>query len=225
MPRFARNGSVLQSHGALLVLILLLCVIFVVQNIVGAQAYFRFMLVPANVTISCHEILAGDISNHTGPDLLTLFTYAFLHNGIGHLLGNLLFLWVFAAIAIDLLGNRWMLFTFAFTAVCGGVFHVVMAPEDPVPMLGASGAASGFAGLYLGMAVRWQLPDPSVWPIARPVPPSSLVMIAVFGLVMDLLGNATGASNIAYGAHLGGFVAGMILGGAVVPMPRVALPR
>ncbi len=118
-----------------------------------------------------------------------------------------------------------MFITFVFTAICGGICHVALNPTEQIPMLGASGAVMGFEGLYLGMAVRWRLPDPHVWPIARPVPPSRLVLLAVLGLVMDFAEYLGGGSGVAYGAHLGGFIAGMVLGASIVPMPRVALPR
>lgn len=198
---------------------------YLLQVIFGGDFYYRLMLMPVNTTMSFQELLEGEISAHTGPDFITLFTHAFLHDSILHLLGNVFFLWFFGAIANELIGGKWVIFTFVVTAFFGGVLHVAMAPQEAIPMLGASGAASGFAGLYLGMAFRWQLPDPHIWPISRPIPPTHLVLLALFGLFMDLIGNATAMDNIAYGAHLGGFVAGMLIGGAVVPMPRVALPR
>ena len=134
-------------------------------------------------------------------------------------------LWIFGAVAVELLGYRWMLLVFLFTGICGSVCHTALNADSYIPMLGASGAVMGFEGLYLAMAVRWQLPDPHVWPIARPVPPSRLAMLGILGLMFDLSGYMSGYEGVAYGAHLGGFIGGIFLGSFVVPMPRVALPR
>lgn len=183
----------------------------------------RFMVVPADVMEALRSLRSGDFSGSAA--LFTLITAALLHGDVGHLLGNMLYLWIFAAIAAELLGHRWVMRVFIFTALCGSACHVALNPEETIPMLGASGAVMGFEGLYLGMAVRWRLPDPHVWPIARPVPPAHLAAIGVLGLLFDLSGYLGGDQGIAYGAHLGGFIGGMVLGAAVVPMPRVALPR
>ncbi|MFM2197495.1 MAG: hypothetical protein RLZZ505_927 [Verrucomicrobiota bacterium] len=183
----------------------------------------RLMAVPTDVVAAFRALRAGDFSG--AGALFTLFSAALLHGDVGHLLGNMLYLWIFAAIAAELLGHRWMLAVFVFTAICGSACHVALNPEEMIPMLGASGAVMGFEGLYLGMAVRWQLPNPHVWPIARPIPPAHLAALGVIGLLFDLSGYLGGFQGVAYGAHLGGFIGGMLLGAAVVPMPRVALPR
>ena len=83
----------------------------------------------------------------------------------------------------------------------------------------------GFEGLYLAMAIRWHLPNPHVWPMARPIAPSQLAMVAIIGLFFDFMGYTGGDSNVAHGAHLGGLIGGIILGSFFVKMPRVALPR
>jgi membrane associated rhomboid family serine protease len=114
-----------------------------------------------------------------------------------------------------------MLLIFTFTAIGGGVAHVLMNGGDSTPMLGASGAVMGFQGAYLALATRWTLPDPHVWPIARPVPPSKLALIAVVGVGIDYFAIMRGMdSNIAYGAHIGGFTSGLFLAGIAAPRPR-----
>ena len=81
----------------------------------------------------------------------------------------------------------------------------------------------GFEGLYLGMAVRWRLPDPHVFPIARPIPPINLGILTAVGISFDfyrLMEHSE--ANIAYGAHLGGFMMGLFLACFIVPRPRLA---
>lgn len=221
--RILRPSSVLRRQWPLLALIAFIAVIYFVQVILGETFEDRFMAVPADVVEAFRSLRSGDFSG--AGSLFTLLSAALLHGDIGHLLGNMLYLWIFAAIAAELLGHRWMILIFVFTAICGSACHVALNPEETIPMLGASGAVMGFEGLYLGMAVRWRLPNPHVWPIARPIPPAHLAALGVLGLLMDFGGYLGGNMGVAYGAHLGGFIGGMVLGGAVVPMPRVALPR
>lgn len=223
MRRILRPSSVLRLQWPLLALIFFIAAVYGIQVILGGTFEDRFMAVPADVMAAFRSLRAGDFSG-VGA-LFTLLSAALLHGDMGHLLGNMLYLWIFAAIAVELLGHRWMLLVFVFTAICGSLCHVALNPEETIPMLGASGAVMGFEGLYLGMAVRWRLPDPHVWPIARPIPPAHLAALGVLGLMFDFAGYLGGNMGVAYGAHLGGFIGGMVLGGAVVPMPRVALPR
>ncbi len=223
MRRILRPSSVFRQQWPLLALIGFIAAMHALQWILGYGFDDRFMAVPADVVEAFRALRSGDLSGAAA--LFTLFSAALLHGSVGHFLGNMLYLWIFAAIAAELLGQRWMLAVFVFTALCGSICHVALNPEETIPMLGASGAVMGFEGLYLGMAVRWHLPHPHVWPIARPIPPAHLAALGVLGLLMDFSGYLSGDMGVAYGAHLGGFIGGMLLGGAVVPMPRVALPR
>jgi membrane associated rhomboid family serine protease len=225
MPRFINLRYLLKSQGSLLALILLISLTFLFQAILGRAFYFDFMAIPAEVTLAWQTLLAKEFSEVRWGEFGTLFSAVLLHGDLGHLSGNMLFLWVFAALTAELLGQRWMLFTFVFTGIAGSICHVAMDPGSPIPSLGASGAVSGFTGIYLAMAVRWRLPDPHVWPLARPVSPASLAGLAIVFVALDFYGKTSGDLGTAYGAHFGGFVAGLILGSFAVKMPRVALPR
>lgn len=202
-----------------------LTLVFIAQSVLGYAFTDRFILVPMDVTAAWDSVRAGDGGADALAELGTLLSATLLHGDFGHLAGNMLYLWIFAAIACELLGARWVLPIFVFSAISGSICHVALDPTDWIPCLGASGAVTGFEGLYLAMAVRWRLPDPHVWPIARPVPPAHLAAIGVLGLLLDFGGYLGGNFGVAYGAHLGGFIGGLFLGGFVVPMPRVALPR
>jgi membrane associated rhomboid family serine protease len=221
--RILRPSPALRRQWPLFALIAFIAAIHVLQVIFGESFEDRFMAVPTDV-VEAFRSLRSDGFSEAAP-LFTLITAALLHGDMGHLLGNMFYLWIFAAIAAELLGHRWLVLVFVFTAICGSACHVALNMEETIPMLGASGAVMGFEGLYLGMAVRWRLPNPHVWPIARPIPPAHLAAVGVIGLLFDFSGYLGGYQGIAYGAHLGGFIGGMVLGAAVVPMPRVALPR
>jgi membrane associated rhomboid family serine protease len=225
MLYFVNLRSLLKTQGVLLVLILLISFIFLLQILLGEGFYAKFMAVPVEFLAAWKNLREGNFQEVDGLEISTLFTPALLHGNPEHLIGNMIFLWIFAALAAELLGSRVMLFTFFFTAVTGSIVHIALNPDSFIPMLGASGAVMGFEGLYLAMAVRWHLPDPHVWPMARPIAPSRLAMVGIIGLIFDFMGYTSGGTGIAYGAHLGGFIGGLFLGSFLVKMPRVALPR
>lgn len=217
--------SLLRQQGMTLGLIAFLTAALAVQTIADYAFTLRFSSVPEEIVSALHGMRSGDFGKGAWEEMFTLFSATLLHGDFGHLSGNMLFLWIFAAIASGLLGMRWVLPIFVFTGICGSICHVALNADSPLPCLGASGAVMGFQGLYLAMAVRWRLPDPHVWPISRPVLPSKLAMVGVLSLILDFSGYISGGVGVAYSAHLGGFIGGLILGGFIVPMPRVALPR
>ena len=225
VPQVIGFRVLLKAQGPLLALILFISIIYLLQVLLGEDAYGPFMVRPAETSGSWEALRAGNSGDVRSSGFISLLSHAFLHGSFEHLFFNMVFLWMFAALAAELLGQRWMLFTFVFTAVCGGICHVALNADEMIPMLGASGAVMGFEGLYLGMAVRWHLPAPHVWPMARPIPPAQLAMLGIVGLAMDFMGFMGGSLGVAYGAHLGGFIGGMLLGAAVVPMPRAARAR
>jgi len=225
MRRFVNPRSVLKTQGALLTLIVAIVFIFIFQILLGENFYAKYMAVPVEFLAAWKDLLKGNFRDIEWIEILTLFTPALLHASPEHLIGNMIFLWIFAALAVELLGSRVMLFTFIFTAITGNIVHITLNPDSVIPCLGASGAVMGFEGLYLAMAVRWHLPDPHVWPMARPIAPSRLAMVGILGLIFDFMGYTSGETGVAYGAHLGGFIGGLLLGSFFVRMPRVALPR
>lgn len=211
----------LRMQGPLLGLIGLMFLIFFAQALFGPLWYRGLMVVPADVGAAWERLLAGQSAAADWRAFGTLLSYAFLHGDFEHVLFNMLFFWIFGALIVELLGWRWMLMIFAVTAVGGGVAHVIMNRGESTPMLGASGAVMGFEGAYLALATRWILPDPHVWPIARPISASRLALLAVVGVGIDYFSIMQGMdTGIAYGAHVGGFTAGLMVAGLAAPRPR-----
>lgn len=225
MPRLFHKRSLLRQQGITLGLTTFMTAVLIVQAIADDTFTLRFCAVPDEIVSAWNGMRAGNFDKGAWEEMFTLFSATLLHGDIGHLSGNMLFFWIFSAISTELLGARWVLPTFVFTGICGSICHVALNADSPIPCLGASGAVMGFQGLYLAMAVRWRLPYPHVWPIARPVLPSQLAMVGVLTLVFNFNDYIAGGIGVAYSAHLGGFIGGLFLGGFIVPMPRVALPR
>ena len=167
--------------------------------------------VPAHLHAAANDLLAGRFSADDAHAAATLVTHIFLHGSVEHIFYNMIFLYTFGVLTSDLLGQWRTLAIFLITGICGGILHVALQSDSAVPMIGASGAISGLVGTYLGLTLRWQLPEVEVWPLAYAVPPMQLGLVGVVGFLGDLLLFANHDQHIAYGAHLGGFLSGLLI--------------
>ena len=146
---------------------------------------------------------------------LTLLTSMFMHGGLAHLFGNMLFLWIFGDNIENSMGHLRYLLFYLVTGVLASFGHlatVVALGQDPyVPSLGASGAISGVLGGYLLLfpqrAVRVL-----IFRTITTVPAIVAIGLWFVFQVISGLGMLGGsATGVAYGAHVGGFVAGLVL--------------
>jgi membrane associated rhomboid family serine protease len=169
----------------------------------------------AAVPISQRLVCAVD---HQAINYLTPILSLFLHGSWGHLLGNALFFWVFGNNVEDVMGPLRFL---AFYLVCGlvaSLTHVAVGPASIVPTVGASGAISGMMGAYLVAFPRVRVHTlilPIFWTTFRI--PAVLLLLWWFGMqVMSGLPEILSptpemAGGVAVWAHIGGFVAGVVL--------------
>lgn len=185
------------------------CAVFLWQAAQGPQGLHEYSLVPAQTEDAIYSLLQGEITASVVHALSTTVTALFLHGSVEHLLMNMVFLWMFGSLVSRHLGKAWALGLFFLCGIGGFVAHVLLNRGSTIPCIGASGAVSGFEGVYLGLALRWQLGLADVWPLARPIPPSQLVLYAGVGVGLDFWGMAQADMAIAYGAHIGGFVTGL----------------
>jgi membrane associated rhomboid family serine protease len=152
-------------------------------------------------------------------NVLTPLTSMFLHGGWGHILGNSLYLWIFGNNVEDSMGRGRFLVFYLVCGLAAAAAHVVLDPASPVPTVGASGAISGVMGAYLVLYPRVRVNMLFIFIIFFKVfaIPAWLVLLWWFALqvitglpeLMPMRPEVSG--GVAVWAHVGGFVAGVIL--------------
>src|SRR5262249_36828169 len=148
---------------------------------------------------------------------VTLLTSMFLHGGIAHIAGNMLFLWIFGDNVEDYLGHVRYLFFYLVCGVLASLAHVAFTyafRQDPlIPSLGASGAISGVLGGYILLFPHKRVMVLLVRFITQMPAWVAVGMWFVFQLISGIgaLGPGSQAGGVAYAAHVGGFVAGVAL--------------
>lgn len=190
-------------------LILLNVAIFVWQSSLGERGVMEF----ANQAGMIPVTLFGSVP--LPPEYLTLspemrlVTYMFLHGDIWHILGNMLFLYVFGDNVEDAMGTISFVAFYLICGIAAGVAHGYMNPASEAPLIGASGATAGIIGAYLML-----YPRVGVWVLVFmriPLKLPALVVLAAWivmqiGFVLAEVNDGT-----AWWAHLGGFAAGVVL--------------
>ena len=176
-------------------------------DIVESQNFiFRWGAIP-------YQILHGKVL-HEFPEIplpLTIFSSMFLHGGFLHLFGNMLYLWIFGNNIEDTLGHLRFLLFYLVCGLVAGLAQVLSAPESTVPMIGASGAVAGVLGAYLLLFPGARILTLFfIFIFIKFVRLPALVVLG-FWFFIQLLGVWGGSiSNVAFFAHVGGFIAGLI---------------
>jgi membrane associated rhomboid family serine protease len=154
------------------------------------------------------------------PVWLTLITSMFMHGGIAHLLGNMLFLWIFGDNIEDRLGHVRYIVFYLVCGVLASLAHVfttvAFAASDAsllIPSLGASGAISGVLGGYLLLFPTKKVMVVISWFVTAVPAFIAIGLWFVFQIIsgLGMLGSGSQAGGVAYAAHIGGFVAGLVL--------------
>jgi membrane associated rhomboid family serine protease len=183
--------------------------VFAWQLSLGARieaAIYAYGLIP--------DVLLGDARLPAElavvPPWMTVFTSMFLHGGVMHLLGNMLYLWIFADNVEDRFGHGRFVVFYLLCGVGAALAQALPDPGSQVPMVGASGAISGVLGAYMLMFPRAHVLV--LIPLGLFTRIVHLPALLVLGLwfAMQLLASS-GGGGVAFRAHIGGFVAGMLL--------------
>ncbi len=161
------------------------------------------------------------------PEVWDAFTALFLHGGLLHLAGNMLFLWIYGDNLEHRLGRIWYLLAYFATGIVATLAYAFFNADSQMPLVGASGAISGVLGAYFVFFPRNKIKVlVLLFPFVVDVflLPARLVLafyLLIDNLVPIFLGSG---SNVAYGAHVGGFIAGAIIALATDRWPARPAP-
>jgi membrane associated rhomboid family serine protease len=179
----------------------------VVADVDGKRIVYAYGAIP-------HNIVSFESTQPIHP-LLTLFTSMFMHGGVFHIFGNMLYLWIFGNNIEDRLGHFRFILFYLFCGIVAALSHTLTASGSGVPMIGASGAVSGVLGAYILL-----FPMAKVHTIiflgffVQSVQIPALIVIgfwAIIQLVNGLIAQGMPSQGgIAWFAHAGGFLAGLI---------------
>ena len=182
------------------------------------EFWVAFGLIPA--------VLTGEVQLSAAhaviPAWATLITTMFLHSGYWHLGGNMLFLWIFGDNLEDATGHWRFPIFYVMCGVAAGLCEVVFQPVGQIPIVGASGAIAGVLGGYLVLHPRRQL----LILVFRTIPLRlnvALVLIIwiAFQIGAGVIMGGDKDNDVAWWAHVGGFIAGMLL---IIPLKRRDVP-
>lgn len=200
------------------------------HNPSGRRAYVTLALIVANVAVFLVTLpladtpmalarlyydyaILPDIITH-GDKWYTLVTSMFLHGGWMHLGGNILFLWIFGDNMEDELGHWGFLAFYLLAGVAAGLAHVIADPISQIPTIGASGAIAGVMGAYLLFFPKARIDILLILIVYFKVfSVPAWIMLGIW-LGLQFLGGLTASADtggVAYWAHAGGFLAGMVI--------------
>ena len=179
------------------------CFIFLWQSTLptdlNQNAIYNFGVIPA--------ALLGDQQSFISP-ALTVFTSMFMHGGWMHLIGNMVFLWIFGDNIEDSMGHKKFLLFYLICGLLAALLQALINPSSPVPMIGASGAIAGILGAYLILHPKANI-NVLFWIIIfiTVIKVPAFIVLSVW-IISQFFGSTGG---VAYFAHIGGFIAGALL--------------
>ena len=197
-------------------------VFVLLQGLGGNDAFtYAFSLVPQEITSGID--IAGAKTIEVGGQTATILHQAtplpvyfnflssmFMHGDIMHIFGNMLFLWIFGDNIENLIGHiRYAIF-YIVCGIAAALAQIILGPDSIIPMLGASGAISGVLGGYMLLFPTRKV-RALIFQIVTTVP--AYVALGLWIGYQILLGYLTpsGTGGVAYAAHIGGFIAGLVL--------------
>ncbi len=187
-------------------------VIFLMTGAFQGEAYLATIATSFGVVPSDLTHLSQNMPYSVIPEPFTLVTYMFLHASWMHLIGNMLFLWVFADNVEDAFGYFGFALFYVLCGIVGALAHIAMQPNSGSPLIGASAAVSGVIGAYFLL-----YPHARIWVIAFLPIPLRISALWVLGgwFLLQVFSAFTaekgGELEVAFYSHIGGFAAGILI--------------
>ncbi len=189
-------------------LIGLCVVVFLIQ--LGSQSYktgqlfYSYGLIPS-VLMGKNQL---PIDLYVLPAYLTIFSSMFMHGGFMHLIGNMLYMWIFADNIEDNLGPKKFIIFYLLSGIGAAMAQVFMDTNSQVPMVGASGAIGGVLGAYLINHPHARVLVLIPFGFFSQLIKIRALYVLGFWFILQFISSGGG---IAYAAHIGGFISGVIL--------------
>jgi membrane associated rhomboid family serine protease len=197
--------------------IIIICIIVYIWQTSGSLTFYEY-------TVYTYGIIPN--MDLFGFRFYTLVTNMFLHTGWSHLMGNLMFLWIFGDNIEDCCGHLKYLGFYLASGIIAAMFWVLTEWGNIYPAIGASGAISGVLGayyiLYPNVLVKTIVGFGLFFRVTRV---RANIMIGLWFLYQLLLALVSGFSSIAYWAHIGGFIGGIVLAYLLKPGLRKSPPQ
>jgi membrane associated rhomboid family serine protease len=169
----------------------------------GEALYKYYGLVPRELMVSLEtkrELLPYN--------LLTIFTSMFLHGGILHVAGNMLYLWIFGNNVEDAMGHRRFILFYFLSGIAAALSQFLYDPESAIPMIGASGAVSAILGAYLVLFPYAKVKTMLIIIIFIKVIELPAILLLSIWFFMQIMYSHAG--GVAWYAHIGGFIFGLV---------------
>ena len=159
------------------------------------------------------------------PVYWTFLFSMFSHGGWWHLISNMLFLWIFGDNVEDRMGKFFFLIFYLLAGTGAAIVQILLQPSSNVVMVGASGAISGVMGAYLVLypkASVTTLVPILLFPVILKIP---AVVFMVIWFLSQIINMAMGTTGVGWGAHLGGFIIGLLMGWIFIPIHKATSAR
>ena len=186
-----------------------LCVLVFLMQL-GSQSYrtgqlfYSYGLIPS--VLMGHDQLPVDV--YIVPAYITIFSSMFMHGGFMHIIGNMLYMWIFADNIEDDLGSKKFIIFYLLSGIGAAMTQVLMDVHSQVPMVGASGAIGGVLGAYLINHPKAKVLVLIPFGFFSQLIKIRALYVLGFWFILQFISQGGG---VAYAAHIGGFVSGIIL--------------
>jgi membrane associated rhomboid family serine protease len=186
--------------------------VYVYQLTLSAEGLETFLFRYGAIPVRLIHPFEGDHTySQTIPYGLTIFSSMFIHGGLVHLLGNMLYLWIFGNNVEDYLGHVKFFIFYLISGFFAAFIHTLSDLQSSLPMIGASGAIAGVLGAYLVLFPRANVSTLFIFIIFFKIIKVPAVLILGLWFLVQLLNAGTVEGSVAWYAHVGGFLTGIVL--------------